>query len=150
MIEKIDGVLLRFIQNWICDPMQFSGICIDNQLRGACAIAVIGWVWWSYFDLMEKRWVSVGIDGLIIPITLAYVFYGVDPYVKLLLAKSSAWAVTWVLFLAVDLSELFIRGTSAERIEKSLVSVGMVLRSYFVKCKPKPPVGSTKVVFDGV
>lgn len=145
--HRIDAAILAFVQDWIADPLQWGGVELDWQVLAACLVSCIGTVLWACRDVLERRWFSLGIDGLIVPVYLAYVVYGISGIHKSEIATLQpmwpvVFAVGTVVFVIVD----SINGWDLGSAGGDLFSAGVALRLYLVRCKPKPPAPLGKAV----
>lgn len=140
MIERIESRIQKFVQDWIADPLQWSGFALEWQIRTACWICAIGWIWEAYNDAMKKSWGGLAMDGLIIPMALSDVVYGISGAEKI--SRQASWirylGLFWALSSLIDLATVW----SDHKYSNLVVSLGLFLRHYLIGCKPKPPIGN--------
>lgn len=142
MIDAIESRIQAFVQNWIADPSQWSGISLDWQLRGAYILMALGVLGWSVVDALHKRWGGMAVDGLLVPLAISTIVYGLSGPHKMVIAKESKWfgLIACLLtiqphFGAIDITDISIR----------FFALGMALRHYLARCKRKPPSGNLKL-----
>lgn len=145
MLSAIDSRIQSFVQDWIADPLQWSGICLDWQVRGACIGALVGWLAGAFLDSMERDWVGLVLKSPMVAYTLWISLYGLDPAVKLMLAKAKTDGIFWfslLVFSAVSLVVAF----NGRMVAIAIVEASLGLRYYLLRCKPKPPAANLKAV----
>ncbi len=143
-MNAIDQAVTAFVQRWIADPLQFGGICLDWQVRGASAVVLAGWLWGAYLDVIDRYWLGVALKGLMIPVALHNLIYDIDPGTKLMIRKESFMSLLLLVMWLVGLPSLLTLDPRTFAIE--LLFLGLTLRSYLVKCRPKPPAGNMRAV----
>jgi hypothetical protein len=70
VVDRINAVCLRFVQAWIADPLQFSGISLNAQIQGACIVIVLGWVGSAADAAARHAWAQVTLNVLIVMMNL--------------------------------------------------------------------------------
>ena len=144
-MKRLDAAITRFVQNWIADPLQWSGVKLERQVQLSVILSFLGWIGVAYFDVALRNWWGVGFDGLVVPAALASVVYGLGPEEKLATSKS-LFRLVWLAFFLQDSTVSILGMTSNRRTVFMCVTLGLTLRGYLLACKPKPPAGSMKFV----
>ena len=146
-MKRLDAAITKFVQNWIADPLQFSGIVLEWQVLAASVIIVVGFIWCDYFDIIRQDWFWIGIDGLATPLMIIYVMYALtSPGHKMFIRNNVSWSLILAAFTAADVVRLSVIGFRYYGNDAvALFDFGLFLRNYLLKCKPKPPVGNQKV-----
>jgi hypothetical protein len=145
MIDRIDSRILSFVQKWIADPLQFSGVTLERQVWMACVVAAAGWLCAACFDAADRKWWLLGMDGLVIPFAMALVVYGMSAAHRMVVVGDRTGGIFWLGMFVLGCVFLVPDPGNRREIAFKLVEGGMALRYYLLNCKPKPPVG--KVIY---
>lgn len=141
VFDIIDGWVDRFnewgvgvVQNCIADPLQFSGIDLDTQIR-VCSFGITGgWMLAAVDSAMHRTWVSLALNGLLVALSLNQALMPVDvlrfmvsKYEGIIWTYNMLWVLPGVLARSLYFYALL------------LISGAYLLRFFLKQCEPKPP-----------
>lgn len=141
VFDIIDAWVDRFnewgvgvVQNCIADPLQFSGIDLDIQIR-VCSFGVTGgWMLAAVDSAMHRTWFSLALNGLLVALSLKEALlpadllrFTVSKYEGIIWTYNILWVLPGVLTKSLYFDALLI------------ISAAYLLRCFLKQCEPKPP-----------
>lgn len=140
-MSNAELAITRFVQKWIADPLQFSGVSLSFQIRASSGLVVASWLGLAVLYAQHKEWPNLAVTGLAVFVTLAATMFELFPV-------ASSWQL-WIGFLIVDMIAL-VSKLDAHNLINVPMDVGALLYIFLKKCEPKPPCGNLKSATEGV
>lgn len=140
MLYKIEALIQKAVQDWIADPLQFSGIDLASQVRAACIAIAALLIFMVCCEAGAKDWLSMAITALVIPFAVATAVYFNMSSVATVLFKHE-WCLWGGLVVGETVGALLVSSIDIRGVVMMALYLMLFLRWFLCQCRPKPPVG---------
>jgi hypothetical protein len=148
MLDRLESPIQSFVQDYIADPLQWSGVSLGQQIRGCCGMICIGWIGLLVANVALKEWTWMVVNVIVLAERLRVVIWGLSSIEKLQDAKTRWVWKLWLFILASELIGVILGIKDPHRFGWFFIEIGIILYFFLIRCKPKPPVGNLKGVMD--
>jgi hypothetical protein len=138
-MKSIESVICRFIQKWIADPLQFSGVNLEFQRNATILLATACLFGMFLIHGYYHQWFLAALTGAAVLAMVGASMWSAGRY--------CVWQL-WALLLVVDVLVLIV-DFSAARVLDVMLDVAVLLNHFLNQCDPKPPRGNVKFAMEG-
>lgn len=137
-LRRLDDWVLKQVQHWVADPLQFSGVSIPVQCTALNVLATIASIARVCFEVYHRDYVGAAISGILV---LIYVFSTVyRPMLRSdLFTRSTLLVMNGSNTLSMLVHLIVSSGLKPEWICTSILIAVLLLVVYLAICTPKPP-----------
>ncbi len=149
MLTALESGIQSFVQSWIADPLQFSGVCLETQIRLVTAAVCAAVISWNFEAILLSNWLWLSVMAIWACTLLHESVFGLSADIKMWIT-SHRW--NWIYWVSLSIIYMFLqfamRSFTLFDFALYVVTLGFALRWFLLKCQPKPPVGNPRTVSD--